>query len=198
MLNSRLCTKHSSITFSRTSDMVRIVGGEILQDDDPRLQQRSQGGGNVTHEGQEARQRTSTSHPQQHAPGFSLQAPAFKVIPDPDGQKLPEFEVFGVRISSTALMLVAGSGIIFGWRGLFGASLLWYLCYRSAANQPAPPQGPPPRRMNPAALQQYMMSQGGGDGSSMRQQQQQHSGQTAQQQTGGRAFTGKAYKLSSS
>lgn len=65
--------------------MVRIVGGEILQgdnftaalkidavrcvgsctkiahhcsDDDPRLQQRSQGGGNVTHEGQEARQRT--------------------------------------------------------------------------------------------------------------------------------------------
>ncbi|WIA29119.1 hypothetical protein OEZ86_011630 [Tetradesmus obliquus] len=155
--------------------MVRIIDGEIVQDDDPRLQ---------------ARQRPSASRPlpveQQHAGftqfsargpppasqqaapvgGFDWSAPPFKAIPNEFGSMLPDVEIYGLKVPGVGLVAVAALGMFFGWRGLLGGLIFGYLylTYGQGAAAGAAGQGRPAGAAGAAA------AAGGGGGDNFMQQ----------------------------
>lgn len=105
--------------------MVRIVDGEIVQDDDPRLQRPQQG--------QRAPAATGpAAAPPQAATGaaaglFDFSAPPLRVVPDADGTGLgglPSLVVFGAVLRPQHLLMVAAAAMFLGWRGLMVGAIL--------------------------------------------------------------------------
>jgi len=127
--------------------MVKILNGEILQDDDPRLHQQhrrpagppansSSGGGGgpprarPPFQGAPPRPRGAAN-----AGGFSLDAPPLRMQPSAEGGPLPDFEFFGVRVPGLHLAAVAGAGVFMGWRGALLGTLIGALALRLVGSQ---------------------------------------------------------------
>ncbi|KAG2495567.1 hypothetical protein HYH03_006167 [Edaphochlamys debaryana] len=128
--------------------MVKILNGEIVADDDPRLRQPPP-------------PPPSAAAPRQHQQvppgaaggpppagqgqaggiGFSLSAPPFRTVePLPGSQpllNLPDVEVFGVRITPYAILCCAGLGIMLGTRGVLIALVLYYVYLANRNSQAA-------------------------------------------------------------
>lgn len=138
--------------------MVKIIDGEIVADDDPRVLQRTGQATQPTRQGyaQGATPagsshatndvRAGAGHPVANA-GFNLNAPPFRVLDDPVEQRgvggLPSVEIFGFKVTSTMYIAMAGAFYMFGWKGLLAAGVLSYIYQANNANPPAPP-GPSP------------------------------------------------------
>eukprot|EP00873_Tetraselmis_striata_P020674 jgi/Tetstr1/440938/TSEL_029207.t1 len=122
--------------------MVRIVNGEVLQDDDPRLRQHQQ------------QQQSGVTQAPGGAPPpvarnmFDWSAPPLALATDPAGSAflgLPDVVVYGLCIKAMHYCALAVACLALGWRGFFGGGLLLVLMYHSQANAPPPPPpaGPP-------------------------------------------------------
>ncbi|KAF6266690.1 hypothetical protein COO60DRAFT_1473124 [Scenedesmus sp. NREL 46B-D3] len=115
--------------------MVRIIDGEIVQDNDPRLQARQRPSASRPQQGQQQHGFTNftVGRPQmaaqQAAPagGLDWSAPPFKAIPNEYGSMLPDVELYGLRVPGVGLVAVAALGMFFGWRGLLGGLIFGYL-----------------------------------------------------------------------
>ncbi|KAG2444935.1 hypothetical protein HXX76_001671 [Chlamydomonas incerta] len=133
--------------------MVKIINGEIVADDDPRLRQRhasqsgppepAQGGGRGAGPGAYGHGGPAAGPGAQPGPGgpaaagggaggigFNLSAPPLRFVPAPPGSDalgLPDMEVFGVRITPFAILGVVGLGMMLGWRGVLVALVLYYV-----------------------------------------------------------------------
>ncbi|KAG2448504.1 hypothetical protein HYH02_006395 [Chlamydomonas schloesseri] len=148
--------------------MVKIINGEIVADDDPRLRQRQasqpgppesaprggrgEGSGPYGQGGQAARPGAQVDAAGGAAAaaraggiGFNLSAPPLQFVPPQPGSDtlgLPDVEVFGVRITPFAILGVVGLGMMLGWRGVLVALVLYYvyLANQGTNQQPAAQQ----------------------------------------------------------
>ncbi|PNW88692.1 hypothetical protein CHLRE_01g040550v5 [Chlamydomonas reinhardtii] len=165
--------------------MVKIINGEIVADDDPRLRQRQvpQPGPPEAAHGGAGRGAYGTSGPgagpgQQPGPGgaaaaggaggigFNLSAPPLRFVPPPPGSDalgLPDMEVLGVRITPFAILGVVGLGMMLGWRGVLVALVLYYvyLANQGSNQQPGAPQQHEPHQQGAARLQGQRPAHGG-------------------------------------
>jgi hypothetical protein len=193
--------------------MVRIVGGEIVADDDPRVASQTRatavGGAGAPHTQGAA---TTT--------GFDLRQPALRLAPNPAAPGgLPDVVVFGVSAPGAGVLALAGLGVLAGWRaallgGILGA--VWLLNNNTNTNGGAggAGHGGGGAAGGGGALGQLLGGAFGGAGrqqsagSGLRRQQQQQQQQQQQspksqqqrphQGSSSSAFQGKSYKLSGS
>eukprot|EP00775_Hariotina_reticulata_P013711 gene13711-13833_t len=59
------------------------------------------------------------------------------MIPAEAPNSLPDFEIFGARVPTLALIAAAAAGMLFGWRGLLAAVVIGYLVLSYQASQAA-------------------------------------------------------------
>ncbi|PRW59609.1 hypothetical protein C2E21_1571 [Chlorella sorokiniana] len=139
--------------------MVKIIDGEIIPDDDPR----------VTGAAPRRPPAASPSRPAPARPGgapaaprpqpslFDWSAPALRLAPNEDGQGiagLPDLRIFGALMRSTHAALLAAAVLLFGAKGLLGGALLWYLYASNQQAQQAAPQGSQQERL--ASAQRFI------------------------------------------
>ncbi|GLI60594.1 hypothetical protein VaNZ11_002741 [Volvox africanus] len=106
--------------------MVKIINGEIVADDDPRLQQRHQTNVATPSKGPSETQGDGARQPA--SPGFSLEAPPLQLVPAGAGfLGLPNAVVFGVLISREVIVAAIIGGIFLGWNKIAVAMILYYL-----------------------------------------------------------------------
>ncbi|KAL4458538.1 hypothetical protein ABPG75_013403 [Micractinium tetrahymenae] len=111
--------------------MVRIIDGEIVPDDDPRLRggpaRRPGGAAGAVAGGSGSSAPAPQSHNRRSV--FDWNAPPLRVVPDADGTSLgglPGLMVFGARVPAQHLLMLAGLLLIFGWKGALAGGLLWF------------------------------------------------------------------------
>ena len=112
--------------------MVKIIGGEVVQDDDPRLRAPSRPAPDA---GPSARRQPAGGPPVAAMDPIPLRA-----VPAPPGTallNLPDLEVYGRTVRSVHLALAVGAVVVFGPRALLVVVLLWMI---SAAGD-GPPGG---------------------------------------------------------
>jgi hypothetical protein len=116
--------------------MVRIVGGEILNDDDPRVVAAGRGttaaaAGSSISNPSRGRSGGATAPPPTVIPAglrVDWSAPPLRFPPTRHGAALPDVvEVFGAEVPTLGLLAVGAAGLLLGWRGLLGGALLGYL-----------------------------------------------------------------------
>lgn len=174
--------------------MVKILNGEIVQDDDPRLQQHHARPAAASRPSA-GRQGRPTAAAGGFSSGFDFSAPAVKLVPRGSGG-IPDVELFALRVPGVGLLGVAAAGAFFGLRGLLAAAVLGYLYVRTGGGGAA--------AGTPTAAGQR--AGGGGGGMFMQQQQQQpdddgFTGGLQQRPTNGPSgsvFRGKGHKLGAS
>ncbi|KAL4426526.1 hypothetical protein ABPG77_008384 [Micractinium sp. CCAP 211/92] len=146
--------------------MVRIVDGEILQDDDPRL-----AGGPARRPAAAAGAsrgnigNTSGPPSQLRRSVFDWNAPPLRVVPDTDGTSLgglPGLRVFGALVPAQQLLMLAGLLLIFGWKGAVAGGLLWCWVQQQqlagAGGEAAQPAAGGNQQARLAAAQDYFQS----------------------------------------
>lgn len=114
--------------------MVKILGGEIVPDDDPRL---SQSSGQDQLRGDVDTGRTS----QASSSTFDWSAPPVRVQYEEGGTGmagLPGLVVFGAPVSPNHCLMLAAAAVFFGLRGVCVGAILWYVWIR---NRGAPQTG---------------------------------------------------------
>ncbi|GFR39672.1 hypothetical protein Agub_g143 [Astrephomene gubernaculifera] len=168
--------------------MVKIINGEIVADDDPRLKQQHQSAS-----GPAAAGAYSSTGYGFNAPGasggrmgggppaaaagpgrggaagsaFDLNAPPFRTLPPAPGVQpflgLPDAEVFGLRVTPQAGMAGLALFIFAGWRMALVAAVLYvvYLMNQGVQGQP-PQQHPAGRRPAGAPAPGQQQQQAGG------------------------------------
>lgn len=102
--------------------MVHIIDGEVFQDNDPRIQEvlaareRAARQQSASSQGPAAPAAASNAGGQ---PGFDLNAPPFRTVPPADGTqnffRLPDIEIFGLRLTPYMLLAVAFAVSYMGW-----------------------------------------------------------------------------------
>ncbi|CAD7699671.1 unnamed protein product [Ostreobium quekettii] len=169
--------------------MVRIIDGEIVQDDDPRLRgfrrpadSATQGGESTT-----ADARRPRGGPGRPSPGWDG---ASQRGGQPPGRQGPfaDIELFGHRISAMLLLGITVGFMLFGWRSLLLGAFLYFVMKNNRARQP-----PAQQRTGPPAVEQFMQQ--------YMQEQPPRRGDTGQesQQDGSApvkgSFTGRSFRL---
>ncbi|GIL65875.1 hypothetical protein Vafri_19520 [Volvox africanus] len=116
--------------------MVKIINGEILADDDPRLQQRHQP--DIATPSTIPSETQSVGARQPASPGFSMEAPPLQFVPAGAGfLGLPNAVVFGVLISREIIVAAIIGGIFLGWNKIAVAMILYYLFMAFKSRSPA-------------------------------------------------------------
>eukprot|EP00191_Tetraselmis_sp_GSL018_P022578 CAMPEP_0177622356 /NCGR_PEP_ID=MMETSP0419_2-20121207/28196_1 /TAXON_ID=582737 /ORGANISM="Tetraselmis sp., Strain GSL018" /LENGTH=192 /DNA_ID=CAMNT_0019122577 /DNA_START=59 /DNA_END=637 /DNA_ORIENTATION=+ len=148
--------------------MVRVVDGEIVQDDDPRLQSGRGNQDNVSTV-QSQRNQNASLAPQR----FNLSAPAFRILPTTSAGSfmgLPPVEVFGVQVEALHYCLLAATTAFLGIRGFLGGGCLLAIMYMNRQQGPAAatPEGTRVRLRPPGGGSGQQAGSGGGLGDAMR------------------------------
>ncbi|KAF8072917.1 larB [Scenedesmus sp. PABB004] len=130
--------------------MVRIIDGEIVADDDPRVQARAQPQRRPPAQQPPAQFAAARNGGAGPAPGggapvgrLDWSAPPLQLVPSAAGSSmLPDaVVVYGLRVPTMGLLAVAAAGLFFGWRGVLGGAIFGYLylTYGAGGGVPAPP-----------------------------------------------------------
>ncbi|PSC71294.1 chromodomain-helicase-DNA-binding 1 [Micractinium conductrix] len=137
--------------------MVRIIDGEIMADDDPRVAAASAGSGGGGAAGPRPAQGGGAAPRPDAARLLDFDAPVLRLAPD-DGTGLagmPALLLWGMRVPPQHLLLLLGAGLMFGWRGGVFAVLLYMWWRASSAGAAAGTAQQPPTQQRMAAAQDY-------------------------------------------
>lgn len=186
--------------------MVRIIDGEIVADDDPRVknrqqqQQRPAPGGSSTqpYRGGPAAGAAGAGG----APAFvDWSKPAFQVLPKEGG--LPDTAIYGVTVPGIGFVALAAAGFFGGWRAAAFVGIIGFLYCRSQ-QETSSVGGGSERSIRGGGLGQQVSGafaaaqQSLGMAGSSQQQGSGGRAAAAGQQGSGGPFQGKSYKLSNS
>lgn len=174
--------------------MVRIIDGEIVQDDDPRLHQSGRSGAAASpgpgYGGYHERNERAGSTQGQSV--FDWNAPFLRFVPSAASQGgigLPDVEFFGFRVSSVLLISLAVFMLV-GWKAVLIMAILYFIWRTHQHRHQAAFSGGAAGGVG-NFMQRYMQMPPPARGGIDRGVRQPGGGSAA----GGSSFTGRAFKL---